>query len=315
MKTFKLKSLAIVAAVIFISGLATDTVFAQRGGRGNSGGGRSTGGFSRGGNSGGGGFSRSSGNAGARMSQGTRSFQGGINQGFSRGGDNKIAQNRVGTRAFQGGGARAFNYGGGRAFQNRGGRVFAGRGGRPFYGYGNRSFYGRGYGGYRRPYYSFYRPFLGISIGILPFGYYPFYYGADQFYYANGLFYRQYDTQYKVVVPPVGAEVPTLPTEAQEVVINGQTYYQYKGVYYSQTQNADGKTVYVVAGKDGVLNTADGTINAENIPQVGDVITALPEGSREVILKGEKYYVTEDGVYYEQVIDSNNNVTYRVVAN
>jgi len=321
MKSSKFKSLIIVAAVVFISGIATDT-FAQRGGRGGGGGGggsRSSGSASRG-NFGGGG-SRPSGGGNARISQGggSRSFQGGNPGNIQRnGGGNRIAQGRGGG-SFQGGANRSFQGGNNRSFQ-RGGGVFRGRpGGGRYYGgvrgrYG-RPYYGRGFGGYNRPYYNYYRPFLGISIGVLPFGYYPFYYGADQFYYSGGLFYQQSDNQYKVVVPPVGAEVPTLPTEAQEVVINGQTYYEYKGVYYSEAANADGKTVYVVAGKDGVLNTADGAISADNIPQIGDVVAALPDGSRQVMLKGEKYYVSEDGVYYEEILDGNNKTSYRVVAN
>ena len=328
MKNSKLKSLIIVAAVVLISGIPTDTVFAQRSGRGGgtggAGGGRSSGSASRG-SIGGGGGSRISQGAGQRMSQGNSSR---ISQGGSRsflgpgniqrgGGNNRIAQSR-GSRSFQGAPNRAFQGRNSRSFQ-RGG-VYNGRPGRAYYGgirgnrYG-RSFYGRGFGGYNRPYYNYYRPFLGISIGVLPFGYYPFYYGANQFYYSGGLFYQQYENQYKVVVPPVGAEVPTLPSEAQEVVINGQNYYEYKGVYYSETVNAEGKTVYVIAGKDGVLNTADGTINADNIPQVGDVVAALPDGSRQVMLKGEKYYVSEDGVYYEEIVDANNNTAYKVVAN
>jgi len=321
MKSSKFKSLIIVAAVVFISGIATDT-FAQRGGRGGGGGGggsRSSGSASRG-NFGGGG-SRPSGGGNARISQGggSRSFQGGNPGNIQRnGGGNRIAQGRGGG-SFQGGANRSFQGGNYRSFQ-RGGGVVRGRpGGGRYYGgvrgrYG-RPYYGRGFGGYNRPYYNYYRPFLGISIGVLPFGYYPFYYGANQFYYSGGLFYQQYDNQYKVVVPPVGAEVPTLPTEAQEVVINGQTYYEYKGVYYSEAANADGKTVYVVAGKDGVLNTADGAISADNIPQIGDVVAALPDGSRQVMLKGEKYYVSEDGVYYEEILDGNNKTSYRVVAN
>jgi hypothetical protein len=318
MKSSKFKSLIIVAAVVFISGIATDTVFAQRSGRG-------------GGNGGGG-----NGGGGARISQGggSRSFQGG-NQGNTQrsAGNDRIAQNRSSRsfqgapgRSFQGASGRGLRGNQGRAFQGRNSRVYQrgsvynGRPGRAYYGglrgnrYG-RSFYGRGFGGYNRPYYNYYRPFLGISIGVLPFGYYPFYYGANQFYYSGGLFYQQYENQYKVVVPPVGAEVPTLPSEAQEVVINGQTYFEYKGVYYTETANAEGKTVYVVAGKDGVLNTADGAINADNIPQIGDVVAALPDGSRQVMLKGQKYYVSEDGVYFEEIVDANNTTTYKVVAN
>ncbi|QPH41586.1 DUF6515 family protein [Pedobacter endophyticus] len=178
---------------------------------------------------------------------------------------------------------------------------------RPSYGY--RPGFGRPY---YRPYYSyynFYRPFLGIRIGVLPYGYYPFYYGANQFYYSGGLFYQQNNNQYEVVVPPVGAEVPNLPEEANLVTINGIDYYEYKGVYYTQGQNAEGATVYIVAGKDGVLNTADGSVNAH---QIGDMITELPEGCREVTIKNEKYFVSPDDVYYEEVVDGD-KVSYRVI--
>ncbi|RYZ92190.1 MAG: hypothetical protein EOP47_30590, partial [Sphingobacteriaceae bacterium] len=152
--------------------------------------------------------------------------------------------------------------------------------GRPGYsrpGYAYRPGYGRPY---YRPYYSYYnyyRPFLGIRIGVLPYGYYPFYYGANQFYYSGGLFYQQNNEQYEVVTPPVGAEVPNLPSDATQVTINGVDYYEYKGVYYTQKENADGKAVYVVAGKDGVLNTDGGSVDSHNI---GDVINELPEGCR-----------------------------------
>lgn len=175
--------------------------------------------------------------------------------------------------------------------------------------------YRPGFRGYYRPYYAyhnFYRPFLGLSINVLPFGYYPFYFGPDQFYYSEGLFYRQYDKVYKVVVPPVGAEVPSIPAEAKEVTINGQTFYEYKGVYYNVATNADGKTVYVVAGKDGVLNTDNNGAVTNTGPQIGDVVDQLPDNYREIIIKGEKYYVSEDGVYYEKVVNGN-QVTYKVI--
>lgn len=167
---------------------------------------------------------------------------------------------------------------------------------------------------YYRPYYryNYYRPYLGLRINVLPYGYHPFYFGPDQFYYSGGLFYRQYDNNYQVVVPPVGAEIPSIPSEAKEVTINGQTYYEYKGVYYNATKNADGKTVYVVAGKDGVLNTDGNAAEQDAGPQVGDVVEQLPDGCREVFIKGEQYFVSEDGVYYEKTV-SGDKVSYKVI--
>ena len=194
---------------------------------------------------------------------------------------------------------------------------------RPGYGYRPGNGYRPGYHyrpgySYRRPYYgyyyNYYRPFLGIRLSVLPFGYYPFYFGADQFYYSGGFFYRQYDDGYKVVVPPVGAQVPSIPSEAKEITINGQTYYEYKGVYYSTTVDADGKTIYTVAGKDGVLDTDNGTATdgTSNLPQIGDVVNQLPDGTRDVMIKGSQYYLSEDGVYYEKIVDGD-KITYKVI--
>ena len=218
-------------------------------------------------------------------------------------------------RSGHGGGGRGghgFSRGGGSSFRPSTGHGFRGGyiGSRPA------RIYRPGFGIYRRPFYgyrSYYRPYLGLRINVLPFGYYPFFFGADQFYYSGGLFYREYDNAYKVVVPPVGAEVPSIPSDAKEVQINGQTYYEYKGVYYNVVKNADGKSVYVVAGKDGVLNTdANDPGTADKAVQVGDLTDKLPDSSREVFIKGERYYVTDDGVYYEEVV-TGDKVTYKVV--
>lgn len=163
-----------------------------------------------------------------------------------------------------------------------------------------------------RPYYSYYtyyRPFLGFRINVMPRGFYSFYFGPDMFYYNEGLFYRQYDNAYEVVAPPLGAEVKSLPSGSEQVVINGQNYYEFKGVYYTQKVYPDGGVSYVVAGRDGVLNTKD--VNVKEY-QIGDIVDQIPDGSREVTIKNEKYLVSPDDVYYEEVMDGN-NVRYRVI--
>ncbi|HEY0175875.1 MAG TPA: DUF6515 family protein [Pedobacter sp.] len=278
MKTLNLKSVVIVASLM-ISGMVAGSAFAQGRSSHGGGGGGFHGGGGGGSHVGGGGFhgggGRTSGSVGARGN-------------FSRG--------SVGVRA--GVGVRG-GFRGGAGF--RGGY----RGGRPGY-------YGHGFGRPYYGYYNFYRPYLGFSLSILPFGYYPFFYGDAQYYYSGGLYYRQYDDEYKVVVPPVGAEVPSIPTDASEVTVNGQTYYEYKGVYYSPVEKADGKTAYIIAGKDGVLNTGDGDVSAGSGVKLGDIVTSLPEGAREVNVKGQKLYVSEDGVYYEEV-QSGDQITYKVV--
>jgi hypothetical protein len=323
MKTLRFKSVIVLAALLMISSFATESVLAQ--GRGGRGGGSNGGGGSRSGsgtqmNAGGG--SRGGGGAGgARISNG----------GGSRG-NSGFGGSRGNTSAFQGNGGRgnsalrsgsAFR-GGNRGYGVPGARNYAYRGGRygrggfyggPRYG-GNRlgihGYYGHGFGRPYYGYYNYYRPYLGFSLSVLPFGYYPFFYGDAQYYYSSGLYYRQYENEYKVVVPPVGAEVPELPKDAQEVTINGQTYYEYKGVYYSPVEKADGKTAYIISGKDGVLNTDNGEVNAGSGARLGDMVEQLPENTREVTVRGEKLYVSEDGVYYEAVQDGD-KVTYKVV--
>ena len=312
MKSLRFKSVILLASLLIISGMSAEGVLAQgRGGRGGGGGGGSH--SSGGGGSRGGGGSSSHANVGGGSPRG-----GGASAGISRGGNR-------GNYSSGGGNRGNYSSGGGTAYRGRGNAIFRGgnRGGvyaggrsRGFYGggrfAGRPGFYRHGFGRPYYGYYNYYRPYLGFSLNILPFGYYPFYYGDVQYYYSQGLYYRQYDNQYKVVVPPVGAEVSQLPSDAQEVTINGQTYYEYKGVYYSPLEKTDGKTAYIIAGKDGVLNTDSGDINAGSGMKIGDIVTELPEGTRQVTLKGQKLYVSEDGVYYEEVQDGD-KLTYRVV--
>jgi hypothetical protein len=198
-----------------------------------------------------------------------------------------------------------------RGFHGGGVRVGVGVGGgfRGGIGLGFRTgVYGRGYYGY---------PSLGYRLAVLPYGYYPFYWGSDLYYYYGGIFYRPYDGGgYEVTVPPVGAEVPGLPRGASSIVIDGQQFYEFNGVYYQAVVNDKGKTVYVIAGKDGVLNTdgSDGSVDNPPAPQVGDVINQLPENCRKVKLNGKKYFVSPDGIYYEEFTDANNMRAYRIAS-
>ncbi|MBS1523575.1 MAG: hypothetical protein JST50_21415 [Bacteroidetes bacterium] len=167
------------------------------------------------------------------------------------------------------------------------------------------------YGGY----YGY--PSFGYRISVLPYGYYPFYWDSDLYYYYGGVFYRPYDGGgYEVTVPPVGAEVPGLPRGASSIVINGQQFYEFNGVYYQAVLNDKGKTVYVIAGKNGVLNTdgSDGSVDNPPAPQVGDVVNQLPDNCRKVKLNGKKYYVSPDGIYYEEFTDANNMRAYRIAS-
>ena len=169
-----------------------------------------------------------------------------------------------------------------------------------------------------RPGFGYYGyPSVGFRFGLLPFGYYPFYFGADLYYFYGGAFYRPYDGGgYEVTVPPLGAVVPALPKGAQSIVINGVQYYEFSGVYYTETVDDQGKKTCVVAGRDGVLNTEAGVEdgNTQVAPQVGDIVSQLPPNCRKITLNGKKYFVSAEEIYYEEFKDSHNNVGYRIAS-
>ena len=176
--------------------------------------------------------------------------------------------------------------------------------------WGNHGYYYNNHGYYK----SYYLPRLGFTCAVLHYGYYPFYWGDYEYYYSDGLFYQYENSEYTVVEPPIGAEVTTLPDKAQSIVINGQQYYELNGVYYQPVTKDDGTVVYMVAGKDGELNT-NSTVqdNQPQGPQIGDIVTQLPADCRKIKVNDQTLYVSPDGVYYQLQVDSNGNKTYKVV--
>ncbi len=174
-------------------------------------------------------------------------------------------------------------------------------------------------GAFYRPAFGYYGyPHLGFYIGVLPYGYYPFYWGSSLYYYSGGVFYSPYDNGgYQVTDPPVGAAVPTLPEDARPIMIDSVQYYESGGVYYKESVNDQGQKVYVVAGRDGILNTGSNPPDADQsaaYPKVGDMVNQLPDDCRKVVLNGKKYYVSPDDIYYEKVTDPNGNVAYRIAS-
>lgn len=164
---------------------------------------------------------------------------------------------------------------------------------------------------------GFYRPHyysnVGLWLGTLPYGYYSFAWDNDPYYYYDGTFYEPGNDGYQVAVPPVGATVPELPQQAQQISIDGTAYYEYNGVYYLPVTGSDGKTAYQVAGKDGVLNTGTDAKTYNAAPQIGDMTDVLPEGAHPVKLDGKKYWVTPEGVYLEEV-PNGDQTSYRIAS-
>jgi hypothetical protein len=176
--------------------------------------------------------------------------------------------------------------------------------------WGTHGYYHFNHGNYQTYYYNH----IGFRCRRLAYGFYPFYWADLQYFYCDGLFYNYDNDEYTVVEPPVGAEVATICEDAQSIVINGQQYYECTGVYYQKVTKDDGSVVYVVAGKDGVLNT-DQQIQDDQPqgPQLGDIVTKLPSDCRKIKVNNEVLYVSPDGVYYQEIIDSNGNKTYKIV--
>jgi hypothetical protein len=179
------------------------------------------------------------------------------------------------------------------------------------YGYRVGAFYRPGFG-----YFGY--PHLGFYCGILPFGYYPFYWGTSLYYYSGGVFYAPYDGGgYQVTAPPIGAAVPDLPKNAVGIKIDGVQYYEANGVYFKEGTDDKGQKVYIVTGRDGVLNTAPGVTdpNASNsAPKVGDIVNQLPDNCRKILLNGKKYFVSPNDIYYEKVVDPQGNTGYRITS-
>jgi hypothetical protein len=196
------------------------------------------------------------------------------------------------------------------------------------------------YNNYRQPYYSrpVYRthsyihfgPSFGVRISVLPVGYYPFYVGPNPYYYDNGVYYRPYNGGgYEVIQAPLGATVKHLPSGTKLTVIDGQKYYELGGTYYQEEITEKNQLRYKVVGTEGVLNTGEGVTTNDNtpgtaadkaemkakiLPETGARFDKLPEGSKTVIIKKEKYYLSPDGVYYQEVVDGD-NIRYEVTGN
>jgi hypothetical protein len=173
---------------------------------------------------------------------------------------------------------------------------------------GHSYYYDNGF--FYRPYGSYVQvvvPPIGIRIGILPRGYRPIYRGSQAYFYYNGIFYRQAERDYEVVRAPLGAELPELPDDARVIVIDDEKYYESNGNYYKERIRSNGETWYEVVGKNGRLYTDADT----NEVSLGTVVNSLPAGSKVVIINNEKFYVSPDHIYYQELIE-NNQLLYKV---
>ncbi|CAL1520459.1 hypothetical protein MMC2321_04224 [Chitinophaga sp. MM2321] len=198
----------------------------------------------------------------------------------------------------------------------------------------NRGYYSHSYrppvyhsgGYYRRPWYRpgyrhfyGYNPFfppLGFYVSTLPYGYFTLGAAFGPMYYYGGTYYESdNDNGYKVVEPPMDAAVPDLPDGAQEIQVNGNTYYEVNGTYYQEIMTDNGRRFKVVGENGKIGNTVvapqDNNDSNANAP-AENIISALPDGCRTVNINGQQYYLSPDGMYYQEV-KTNNTTGYKIV--
>ena len=84
------------------------------------------------------------------------------------------------------------------------------------------------------PYSSHYLPH-GHMVRDLPLGFACLFIGGMEYYYWEGMYYRQAPSGYVVVPAPVGAVVTAVPDGCQQVVVDGTLYYLINGVTYMKT--------------------------------------------------------------------------------
>ncbi|WP_147243454.1 DUF6515 family protein [Chitinophaga flava] len=201
--------------------------------------------------------------------------------------------------------------------------------------YYSHGWYGPGYRRYYR-YHPYFFPPIGFYVSTLPYGYFALGAGFGPIYYSNGIYYESdnNDNGYRVVDPPMDAAVPDLPDGASEVQVNGNSYYELNGTFYQEIMTENGRRFKVV-GKDGKIgntvvdpqtngnnDNGNGNINNDNnsnnnnnnstAPLPGNIIKDLPQGSRSVQINGQQYFLSPDGMYYQQV-NTNNGTGYQLV--
>ncbi len=117
--------------------------------------------------------------------------------------------------------------------------------------YRNRPYYYQGgrYYHYVNNSYTIIAPPRGIRIRILPVGYRTVIVGNAQNYYYMGAYYRPIGNEYETFDPNVGTIVPDLPQDdVEEIMIDGQTYYECNDILYKPIGTLNG-TEYEVVGK------------------------------------------------------------------
>lgn len=161
-------------------------------------------------------------------------------------------------------------------------------------GRGNNKHYNRGYSYQHRPYYNYHQPRTRVTVQVGPrYNYRP----------AYRPYYRPY---YRPVYQPVyrsprayvhygpvfGVRINTLPYGYNRIYVGSNPYYYNDGVYYRPNNNNAGYEVVA--------------------PPLHATVKRLPANATVTMIDGQKYYQV-GGTFYQEELDENNKLSYRVV--
>lgn len=124
-------------------------------------------------------------------------------------------------------------------------------------------------------------PKRGVVIKKRPTGARVIKYNKRKYWLHNGVYYRKYNGNYKVVRPRRGLRIRTLPIGYRRIVVKNKPYFYYYGTYYSQVEGSEEYEV------------VDAPMEAQ--------VDALPEGYETIIADDGSTEYKLDGVTYKEV--------------
>jgi len=147
--------------------------------------------------------------------------------------------------------------------------------------------------GFRMNHYRYY-PFIpqwgDYYWGIPPYDF-RFMYDGMNFYYGDGIYYRDIDNKYEVVPAPEGYQTKVIPKDCFRFTLDGVQYYYFNGSYFIP--------------KDSLYEVVR--------PPVGAVVESIPQGYDKLEIEGHTYFILQ-GVQYKAII-KNDEVWYQVIKN
>ena len=148
----------------------------------------------------------------------------------------------------------------------------------------------------------------------------PLIFAGIPFIFNNGIYYRQFDQGYTVVRPPVGLKILYMPNGYEIVVINGQSYYFYQGIYYAfdsgyyrVINEPVANVIYTDSAAPLLVQPVD-TLQGSGTQtgfQLGKSYSSLPQGAQSVMVNGQQYFQYADIYFLPQ--SSGGSVQYIAV--